>query len=412
MHTRSAQVHPVLTALAGAALLLGSTSQTGATPVRTLVPLAYDDTRVYLAAEVFYEQTGTPSPVPVADWQALPSGPLRATARYYDLARQDRPADIVPLWLAADDSRSRIEQRLMESPDFYTVFSMLEQVTWLDRMAWGNYDLFRLRLAGGGYSVETALDLFCDDFGCQLSNWIEADAEAGGLIGALKVAAAVADTLPVPAQVVTDSRARMRQLGHEHALLPPLFDTSGLNRPLLLLADLLTVAEPEIDLAEPPSPALPAAVSFVVEALQRARNADPEDLAAVVAADWTAGDTDTVVTMAQGEQLTDDNDVVLGERISSALYSWEAFQERLLGWSSLKLLGYAPLDDLVFVFLQPAQSSEAVAPAQLFVARYDDPADAWQLVSDSDQSLAWEALHQPAFLDFIAERYGEAANAP
>ena len=383
---------------------------TRAQPVRTVVPLAFDTDRVYLAAELWFEEYGTPILVQFENWSALPTGPQRVIARYYLLAKQNAPQDIIDLYFETDGSRERRRAFLGDNAVFYEAFSTLGTLTLLDRFQWGNYDSFRLRLEGGGNRVDGGVDLFCDVFGCLLSDWIETDRIGSDVVIPLQFGAVIAGSLSLDGAMVQESITRMRQAGNEQALLPPLFDTQGMTRPIILLADLLQVREPVIDIEEPLADDLPGALRLLMETLKAVRATDSDGLESIVTENWTAGIEDNLVAMANRVQTTDDNDVVIDEKTELRSYTWEAFKARTDTWASVRVLGYAPLDDQVFLYILPVLANGKTDTVQLFTTQYDSDESRFRLVSDSDQSFAWTIVKEPAFRDFIAARYG--ADAP
>lgn len=375
-------------------------------PARIQIPLIMDETRIYAAAEIWYEDFVPP--VTLTPTQVMTSGDKALTllSQYYFRAKANQVSELEPLYSDSDGSLDAIKRQILTRPSLYTTYSQLETVSVTAKALWGRYQFLPVTLSGAGHSIQWVETLLCDYVKCRMSTTMESMSKdeqiwKNALLLASRFHSLTGHIDPsVFSQMVTTLKLHDKK----KELVGPYAAMGAENYPLNIFVHLIDGQDLLVPIEEPQDPIedVPAALEALVLMIRRAQAVSQGQFAAGMADAWSRlpGDGFFSMTVKPLEPTGSPTD------LDTVPHSWDAVHVRIKQWESLRLLAMAHGTEKTYLFVEPVLiNGEGTDSIQLFCARRDEAGGGYLLEEDAASDLALEILKSPAVIQFIDEHY-------
>ena len=386
-------------------LVVGSSS---AEPVKTAIPLALDDTKIYLAMEIRQEQINPP----VSFSASAPTGLSRPDelllARYYSLAKSNNVDLLKAVYTSSDGSVDTILRQLAINTDFYGNYTLLEQINIKARKYWGGYHFIDVTLSGGGQSTEWREDILCENDVCKMSVVFDNSTEKEHFLEASLLCTDAFLSQPFDQADLDMKMAALRAQNQSLSIYPDYLPNGLPVYPITIHAHLTRLAEDLFEInpqtSDDPPPVPPVEVQTILNMLKdAAAHAERETIENILFAHWTSMPGGGLCRMTEKESAGEDGTSTAA--LTSTAYTWEAFHDRVKRWTAIRVLGIARCGDITYVFVEPRISEDKTDTIQLFSVLFLEFDNSYRLITDSDQVVPWYIFRTSIVMQFINEQY-------
>ena len=393
-----------------AAIAASTHSPLQAEPVATAIPLAYDDTKIYIGMDIWHETLDPATTFDVSSPTGLNDPADIALAQYYAYAKANDTASIKEVFSSLDGSLDSLIRKLIQNPAMFSNYGTLQNVQIDSKSYWGGYRFVDVVLSGGAGALEWREDILCDGDDCKMSIALDNSTEKEQLMETVLLwADAFLDSAYDPNDLNTKMTV-LRAADRKISLYPDILPSGPPTYPETFYVDLDQLPETTFDIIpkedeDDPPPTPPAEVQAVLDMLKDAAASDRNTIETALAPHFTSMPGGGFIRMTEKEDGTDDSSA----NLISKIFSWISFYERVEPWTTLRILGIARTGPFTYVFVEPqtikSETEIEKDNIQLFTVLYIQDDDEYKLVTDTDQVVPWYAFKTSFVMELVCEQY-------
>lgn len=386
-----------LMALLLAALLPSSAS---AQIAQYAVPLADNTSKVYVAAELSYEELQTPRIYPVDALVSAPNLAEQQVLDFYRAAKSNNTALLLDTALSEDGTKAELAEKLKVRPNMFEGFRGLETVSVTARLKWGAYDVFHILLAGEGQTLPWRNLALCNVDKCRHSNFVNLATSSRRVFNLVdKMLPAYLRSGGWTTQF-RDRLAAAKNANKQLVLNPEYLPLSSDSAPMTLYFNLEIPTQSQFNINGLNEPQPTGEILELISMLTAVVQTDDANLEDTLKRHWTSVNPVGTLSMA-----TEKPGATRQGELIKAEFSWPAFKQRIGNWKQIRVLGIARTDELHFVFVEPSLGETAVDSVQLYTIAYRPNEAGYRLVADIDNILPAAVLGEAVVLEFVAASY-------
>ena len=381
-----------------------------AEPVATAIPLAYDDTKIYIGLDIWHETLSPPTSFDVSSPAKLTDPADIVLSQYYAYAKTNDTESIKDVFSTLDGSRDSLIRKLMLTPAMFSNYGTLQNVRIDSKNYWGGYRFVDVVLSGGAGTLKWREDVLCDGDDCKMSIAFDNSTEKEQWMETVLL---WTDAFLSSTYDQNDLDAKMAVLHAEDrktSVYPDILPSGSSTSPVTFYVDLEQLPEntfdinPKIEIDDPP-PTPPDEVQAVLDMLKAAAAASKDTIETALAPHFTSMPGGGFIRMTEMVAGSDGSSVSL----TSKAFPWTIFYERIEPWTTLRILGIARFGDISYLFVEPqtvkSESEIDKDTIQLFTVLYNQDENEYKLLTDTDQGVPWYAFKASFIMALVYEQY-------
>ena len=391
-----------------AAVAASTYSPLYAEPVETAIPLASDDTKIYIGLDIWHEALSPPTSFDVSSPAGLTDPADFVLAQYYAYAKANNTPSIKEVFSSLDGSLDALIRKLKLNPAMFSNYDTLQQVQIDSKSYWGGYRFVDVVLSGGAGTVEWREDVLCDGDDCKMSIVLDNSTEKEQLMETVLLWADAFLSGTYDQNDLDTKMAVLRNADRKISVYPDILPSGPPTYPVTFYVNLEQLAENtfQIDPKEGENDPPPTAeVQAVLDMLKDAAAASKATIETALAPHFTSMPGGGFIRMTEKEAGADDSSVSL----TSKAFPWTTFYERVEPWTTLRIIGIARTGAISYVFVEPqiikSETEIEKDTIQLFTVLFIQDDDEYKLVTDTDQVVPWYTFKTSFVMELVYEQY-------
>jgi len=374
---------------------------------KTAIPLLYNETKIFIGLYISHEQILPPIKFPVQPSNTSSDKAIKLLATYYSNAKSNNANILNGLYAPMDGSKDTIQRMLALNSDIYSNYRQLEHIQIYAKTHWGGYQFIDVLLSGNNEIIEWREDVLCDNNDCKMSIKYDSSDEKERFLEAVLLWTSVFLNSSYDQNKLNTQMATLKAHNNNISIYPDYLPGALLINPITIYFhltqlndNLFTIDQQEASKTESIPP---PEVQTLINMINDTAKSDRYNIETKLTPYWTSMPGGGLCRMTENENGSYSN--TSSEKLQSIAYTWEAFYDRVIKWNKIRIIGFAELEDITFLFVEPIISETEKDSIQLFTVLHSVEDNSYKLLTDNDQVIPWHIFRNADIMQFIYETY-------